>query len=144
MNIKMRPYKHETDEGLVMHSMLEGVRMNTWFGKNIKDEDLFPNHRQIIQNILASDELVSVVCCNEDDEDQIFGYLIGERENIVHFVYVKKTFRGFGFSKKMLEASGFDLHDLTFTHWTFPMNKIISKFDQIRYNPYLALRKGIK
>ncbi len=47
------------------------------------------------------------VACDPGDHDQIFGYCIHEpRNKVLHWVYVKKNFRGQGVARNLIESTG--------------------------------------
>jgi hypothetical protein len=80
-----------------------------------------------------------LVCCNPDDEDQIFGWICVENENVLHFVNVRKPFRGFKIATTLLEKAVADFRrkEFPFTHFTPQMNQLSKKWNA-RFNPYLV------
>lgn len=48
---------------------------------------------------------MAMVLCADDDENQIFGYIVYDYKTI-HFVYVKLMYRNMGFFKKLIENLG--------------------------------------
>jgi len=57
---------------------------------------------------------------------------------VVHFVYVKHTFRFLGIGKVLLDAAKIDTSKASFyTHFTKNCIKVVQKYNMI-YNPYLA------
>lgn len=75
-----------------------------------------------------------------EDPDVILGYIVSSKANIVHYTFVKKDWRKFGISNKLLQA--LELTDtVEFTHWTDPMAEYVSKHSNFKYNPYLFFKE---
>lgn len=136
----IRPFNAETDRNFVYDSWLKSVH-NLSPCNRIRAQDFFPAHRSIIDQILSSPETNILIAHPHDDSDQILGYIVTEGE-VVHFVLVKIPFQKMGIGRALLNASGVNQNDMTITHWTFAMNAIVFKFDNVRYNPYLIYQRS--
>jgi GNAT superfamily N-acetyltransferase len=86
----------------------------------------FCHHQELAKLKLKSDVRI---LCNKEDEDQIIGYSIFDGA-VLHYVYVKNFFRGFGFGKMLIA----DRHIEQVSHLTEDLKKLIKK---PVYNPYL-------
>lgn len=83
----------------------------------------------------------------EDDESSILGYLIysalrsptGDTQEVVlQYLFVKKEFQQLGIAKHLISQVNLKENDTVyFTHWTYPMDEIITKHPNLIYNPYL-------
>ena len=102
-------------------------------------------HRMLEQVIPGS---ILLVACNEEDPNQILGWccaIVAQGALILHFMYVKGTFRGFGIARKMFDTlkeiyiSEADRPYPGFFFYTHRVrvNKITTKKYGAIYNPYL-------
>ncbi len=70
------------------------------------DKALFYKEYKETVKTLISKSLI-VIACNPEDQDQIYGYLSFEKVEdipIIHFIYVKLTFRENGIAKLLLDS----------------------------------------
>lgn len=130
----------ESDKNFILNSWLRSYRKNvTWYCRaRLSSTEYFEGHRSIVYGALETSD-VSVLCDPEDD-DQIYGWCCHRRLNsdsvIVHFLYVKAPYRGFGLGEYLfdyvLDGSG-----CIATHWTWRLvdDKADSK-RRIDVNPY--------
>ena len=89
----------------------------------------------------SCDEDSSVVgACNEEDPSQVYGYIVGGALDgiaLLHFIYVKHTFRNMGVGKTLLDAMGHDKEKAgVYTHHPRMADKLASKYNFV-YHPYL-------
>lgn len=71
-----------------------------------------PEQHALIARILERPSALTVIACNPDDPDQIFGYVVAERvegqgkegRNIAHYCYVKEPFRKQGIARELLRV----------------------------------------
>lgn len=126
VNFKIRPMT-VGDEGFIFNSWLRSFRKSV--DMESKAYYLF-QHRKIEKLLRDSRVLMAV---SEDDPDQIFGWVCFapfEDEYIVHYLYVKATFRKLGIGRRLFEA----LPTIGwYTHKTYG-----SDFFDVEYNPYLG------
>lgn len=87
---------------------------------------------------MAKPKTKTFIAHPNDDHDTILGYLCCEISDhpVVHYVFVKETFRKMGIARLLLKHSGVDLNKLMFTHWTFPVDELILKYPDMIYDPY--------
>lgn len=129
------------DISFLMNSWLKSYRYGSWFTKRIRDSVYFKYHHQIVTGILSRGSCNVIVAVDPTDTYFILGYLVSEKfedKNIIHYAYVKDTFRGKGVGRKLIEASGLDLNKCCFSHWTKPVDEIIKKYAGMTYIPYLV------
>lgn len=104
------------------------------------NEIFFKEHHKIIEAILKRSQVM--VAHDQDDTDHFFGFAVYEKHEgctILHFVFVKDTFRRLGVATKLLA----DLSEPFFyTHWTKRGVALLSKRISA-FNPYL-LFEGFK
>lgn len=125
-----------------MSSWLKSYRHGSYFAKRIRDKQFFAYHHKVLERILARPTTTVTVACKPGEENTIFGYLIteffaAENKTIIHFVYVKDAFRGFGVAKQLLETVKLNPNVCYFSHWTFAVDELIKKYPGMTYNPYL-------
>ena len=81
-----------------------------------------------------------LVACNPSDPSQLYGYILaGEEEGVIviHFLYVKHTFRNMGIGKTLLDAVGHSSDNAAvYTHHTRMADRLSSKYNLV-YHPYL-------
>lgn len=94
----------------------------------------FRCHQQVISNILVDPKVKTLIACNNQDEDQIYGFIVGNADTL-HFIYTKQIFRRLGIAKKLLDSltpKGI----VQFTQYPATFEKMIHLRDFV-YNPYL-------
>lgn len=127
----------EADIPFIFSTWLRSYRDNSFFAKRIKNSIFFDGHHKVIEHLLQKPGLQVLVAHAGSDANTIFGYLVTEpAAKVVHFAYVKKSFRRLGIAKALLDHFGADLNECQFTHWTFDLDSILPKFPLITYNPY--------
>lgn len=61
------------------------------------------SQRSRIEKILDKPETYCLVASDKESPELIYGWLVGEAPNIVHYIYVKRDYRQQGICKKLLE-----------------------------------------
>lgn len=100
--------RRASDESFLYSSWLKGFRASP-SQKGVSNSIYFDRQQGVIQRILDRDSVRVLVLCNEEDEDQIYGWVCWEelgRNRVLHFVYVKHFARGNGFMRMMLREMG--------------------------------------
>ena len=141
MNEKKLPVRLRTlteeDSPFIFNSWLKSYRFSH-FGEKITNTIYFEDHHKIIDNILKKNQVI--IACNPEDPSQLYGYIVAGREDsilVLHFVYVKHTFRNMGIGKTLLDAGGHSSDVASvYTHHTRMADKLSSKYNFV-YHPYL-------
>lgn len=111
--------------------------------RSVPNSIYYAEHHGIIESIINSPNLVSLVACDPQDESQIFGYLIGENMGegfVLHWVYVKYPFRRFGVARLLLNAARQAVPGwLQYSHAGKSYDQLTRNKDYI-YNPYIILK----
>lgn len=108
--------------------------------KDMKKSVFMENHHKAIQKRMNN--FSCIVACDPQDPYVIFGYIIYNRPNVLHFAYVKGNFRGFGICKQLIkEAFGKDLKDMEITHITEYSKSVGEKYN-LDFNPYKFFEVG--
>jgi len=124
----------------VNNSLLMSYKDSSDFAKSVPKEIYFRYHHQVINNILDRASTKCFIACPETDHDLIYGYAVFEtiaRQNIFHYIYVKRAFCRFGLGEALMRAAPFTLDESCYaSHMTHKGKKIIDKLGLI-YCPYL-------
>ena len=135
-NCRLRPMV-EDDLAFIFNSWLKSYRFSH-FGEKITNTIYFEDHHRLIEKILNNSKVL--IACNPSDSSQLYGYaVVGEDDGIliVHFLYVKHTFRNMGIGKTLLDAVGHSSDVASvYTHHTRMADKLSSKYNFV-YHPYL-------
>lgn len=133
--IKLRPAKLE-DLNFILNSWLKSYR-NSPFAAKMINKVYFTNHQKLIKNLLANNLIT--IACNPQDEEQIFGYTVFNYMPadvlLIHYMYVKHTYRKFGIAKEMLTAIQKEQTGVLYTHHTKYADLLKSKVALI-FDPY--------
>ena len=127
----------DDDLPFIFNSWLKSYRFSH-FGEKITNTIYFEDQHKVIDKILKTSEVY--VACNIEDPSQLYGYIaVGEEEGVfvLHFIYVKHTFRNMGIGKTLLDAVGHDSSNASvYTHHTKVAEKLSSKYNFV-FHPYL-------
>lgn len=96
------------DLNFVLNSFLRSLRGHPNL-RHIPNEVYYPEQKLTLDRYIRSCH--TLVMCNPEVPDQIFGYVIGTPNIETVFVYVKYPYRKFGFAKRLLET----LHPALYT-----------------------------
>jgi hypothetical protein len=87
----------------------------------------------LIFRLLARSSML--VACNPDNKEQIFGYVVFEKnKRVLHFIYVKKMFRRTHIATRLMQAAfeDFDI-PINISVITTPIKHYFNKWN-LRYN----------
>ncbi len=123
-----------SDVNFIMNSFLKSLRGYPGL-RNVPNEIYYYEQTKALEALLRSSE--TLILCNPEVPDQIYGYIIAKPNKETHFVYVKYTYRKFGLARKLLEAAHPLLYKktlkATYTCRNWP--EVSAKFRHI-HNPY--------
>ncbi len=127
----------DSDVPFIFNSWLKNFRTSpTTLG--IASPVFYQQHHKVLEGLCKRASLT--VACNNTDIGQIYGYLCCEKVEdtlVIHFIYVKETFRRLGVARMLLEAQGWGPKmPIFYTHKTRMTIALSDKFP-IVYNPYL-------
>lgn len=116
------------------------------FASQIHSDVFFPNYRARIKALLEISE--TIVACNPEDEDQVYGYAVHRRIGPLHilsWINVKGTFRGLGIGHRMFKEIG-EVDIVTHlsryykTRWDEEQKRYVTRLpDGLVYNPFIDL-----
>jgi GNAT superfamily N-acetyltransferase len=90
-----------TDKNLVIVSWLNGYYYGNDKFNKIPNILFFDNYRKTITDILASPLTTIKIACLSDDPDVILGFSVFDKD-ILHWVFVKKSWRNLGIAKELV------------------------------------------
>jgi len=135
-SVRLRPII-EDDTAFIFNSWLKSYRFSH-FGEKITNTIYFAEHHKVIERLIDNSKVL--VACNPEEPSQVYGYIIGEEVDgifVLHFIYVKHTFRNMGVGKTLLDAWGHDKEKAgVYTHHTRMADKLAAKYNFV-YHPYL-------
>lgn len=121
LDLVLRPM-NKLDENFILNSWLQSARKHPEF-INISNQVYYKEYAKFIQKVIKNG---CTVLCNLQDPNSIYGYIVADQDNkLVHFIYIKYSFRKFGFAKKLFELIQPDF-EATF----------YSKKNKHSYNPF--------
>lgn len=120
------------DRNLIFSTWLIGLFYGHTFYSLIPKHIFMANYHTVIENLLKSPKVEVRIACLKEDPSVILGYSILGSENAVHWVFVKKSWRGIGIAKDLVPATV-----VASTHFT-KLGLSIMKKKNIAYNPFLV------
>ena len=90
------------DTQFIYDSWLKAIRHSNKNDHLINDV-YYPEQRKRIEEILSIADVI--IACNEQDQDQIFGYIVFKKPNILYYGHVKGPFRRMGIFNTMMQAA---------------------------------------
>jgi hypothetical protein len=131
----------EGDIGFIFSTWLKSYRHDSPLTWPIRQDVFFDQHEQLVKRLFQRPNVMIAVSCDESDPALIFGYLVIEKPNTVHFCYVKKSLRRYGIMAKLLEEFDIpkDLEGWAYSHLTNSTQTLWKegKWKGV-FNPYLA------
>lgn len=117
-----------SDLPFIYSTWLESYRYDSNFGKSHRNTIFFEDYRKVVDLILLNSE--TLVAASSEEPDIIYGYLVKEKHNVLHYIFVKGPFRRWGvgsalFTKAFPEES----LPVSYTHKTYMSIPILEKID---------------
>lgn len=88
-------------------------------------------HRPLREAVLNKPNATAIVCSSKDDPSFILGFSIVEKPEepllILHYLYVKFSFRGEGIAKELFQRS-LSIRPVLYTHETTKSKSIMEKY----------------
>jgi hypothetical protein len=90
-------------------------------------------YKLILEAIIAKPTNTILIACDINDHDTIFGFsCLSSDFNIIHWVFIKKLFRGKGVGKSLVPQNPISVSHLSETGKSL----LTSKFPQTVFNPF--------
>ena len=127
------------DVNFIFATMLKSYRHASTFARKISNDVFYKYHRAFLDSCLKRPNSQVLIAHPKGEPDVILGYLLTEKrdtgENVIHYTYVKKSFRQMGVARALWQK--LDKQDYTITHYTVDADWITKKYSNLIYNPYL-------
>lgn len=88
-----------SDQAFIFSSFLKGLYYGNDFYRQIDKEAFMSNYKKVLTQLLIKSQCK--VAVQNDDDDSLIGYSIYE-PGILHYLFVKPTFRRFGVAKSLV------------------------------------------
>jgi GNAT superfamily N-acetyltransferase len=115
----------EEDLPFIYSSWLQSYKKTV---KYVSDKNYYKGQHAVIAALLEHSN--SAVLCSQET-DRIVGYIVWEGDTL-HYIYVKNTFRGFGFGSSMVATCVPNVQ--YFTHYTPAMSRFLPGCEFDPYN----------
>lgn len=135
--IQIRPIS-QVDVPFVIASWLKSYK-GAFFAKDIHPKTYFAGQHRVVSSLLQT--CTTWVACAESDPTEIYGFICGEYQGqafVLHYIYVKHTFRNLGIAKQLLAQFPLTLPVNFYTHHNAVAHKQAAAYHML-YNPYIAL-----
>ena len=119
------------DLNFILATWLRGLYYGcAWFSQIPKDI-FMSNYRPVIEAILLNG--TTRVACLKDDQDVILGYSVcGREDSVLHWTFVKSSWRGIGVARSLIPPSV-----KIVTHLTKIGSGFLRSHPAIVFNPFL-------
>lgn len=128
------------DVRFILSTWLNHFKNHSYFAKRITNGVYYPWHEKIAKRILGKPQTNILMATLPGDPEVLLAFLVYERSEIdppiIHFAFVKETWRKMGIAKELIMHSKINLHESIFTHWTYDADQLVKKFHGMIYNPY--------
>lgn len=122
----------ESDLPFIYASWLKGLRYgNDTFGA-IQQDAYFKCYHQVLERVLENQNTSIRIACLKDEPDAILGYSVSTGD-ILHFVFVKRSWRRIGIAKDLVNMCP----PKTVTHITKVGESILNKLPGVSFNPFV-------
>lgn len=130
----MRDMK-EADKNFILATFLRGLYYGNYWWNDVPKQIFMDNYKIVAEELLQQ-SMVKVACLKEDS-DIILGYSILSTDfQVIHWVFVKSSWRQKGIAKNLLPK-----YPSAVTHLTKLGLKLLSKYENTVYNPFKILNK---
>ena len=139
--IQHRKFK-ESDRDYLTRSILMSYLSGSQEIRKINKDSYLTAHNKTVNGLL--DNCQCVVVCDGEDEDLIYGFVIYQQMkdwDVLHYVYVRKDFRGRGIGKDLIKTAKSGNDQVAISHLTddFKPARLKSMWKKAIYDCYLQL-----
>ena len=136
------------DYPFIYSSWLKSYR-NSDFATTQANHVYHLNQHNIIEEILNTCEVYLITSAPSPEQEILFGFIAYEylqNVPVIHYLYIKYTYRGFGLGKALFNLAVNTLPDgskepFLYTYHSFDAKQLRVKFNACIYNPYIAIVK---
>lgn len=126
-----------SDFNFVANSYLRSYRSGPE-AKYMPSDFYYPEYKEKLTHMIKTGKVT--ILCSSQDEDQIVGYSITDKIldwNILHYVYIKFTFRRMGLAKQLLADLSLGQNVTICTHIPKMWSNCITKY-KLAFDPKYA------
>ena len=138
MNYKIRG-RVPNDIEFITSRLLNYYKQYSAWGKSMSKDVFMKNHSMQLNKVLKHCRFH--VACDPEEQKNILGFLITERgsnQDIIHFAFVKKDFRGKGIMTDLVKMAK-KYENCIYTHKTSDKNVLLKAYKDPIFNPYRFL-----
>lgn len=141
MEIDIRPYDSIADEAFLLSTWIKSYGSSPAV-RAMPRPIYFIEQRLRILELLRGGEIEIKVACSKEAPELIFGYIVTNKPNTLHYLYVKGTYRNSSVARQLV-APYIGNEPLYYTHaptegWLYEYIK--AALPNFIYNPYLLER----
>lgn len=137
-SVILRPYDAVSDEAFLYSTWMKSYKESGW-GRAIPAPIYNIEQRSRIDKLLKREDTWILIASNLETPEHIYGWMVGEGNNKIHYLYVKHSYRGQGIGDKLVGDLRSD--HIIYTHrptpiWVEAKLKEDGKYTNWIYNPY--------
>ncbi len=134
------------DLNFVANSWGSSYYKGALYQRHLSPEEFHKHHRPIRDKFFANPNGAIIICASRSDENIIIGWAAVEKPEaaglILHYVYVKQAFKGWGIANELIERA-LPERPILYTHLTERADKIMysngdGRFKDFYYSPHLT------
>ena len=104
------------------------------FARGVSKDTYMRLHHLVLERVIARSCIW--VACDAEDPSVLYGFICAEGD-ILHYLFVKRRFRGLGIGGRLLAEAGFSATGpKLFTHLTDSMIRLRQRWPLAEYSPY--------
>lgn len=124
-----------SDENFIYASWLRGMYYGESWLSLMKKDVFMATYHKVVETLINSPGVQIKVACLKDDPEVILGYAVLSRvAPVLHWVFVKSSWRGIGIAKSLVPSE-----TKIVTNVTKSGLAIMRKYPGVSYNPLLCL-----
>lgn len=146
-DVLLRDYNHISDSDFLYSTWIKSFR-DSGFCRAVPTPIYNRSQRERVRALLEKDFTYVLVACSPETPELIYGYAVGEAPNVLHYVYVKKDYRGQGIGKRLLShlLDHSTNNPVLYTHKSADIahEALLKERDELRnwiYDPYWIERE---
>jgi hypothetical protein len=129
--VAIRAYAAE-DKNFILATFLRGLYYGESIYSRMHKRTFMEKFHQVAETALNLPTIYIRVACLKDDPDVILGYAVLSRNNALHWVFVKKSWRGIGICKDLVPESTKTVTNLT------KIGLIIANKKNLTFDPFVV------
>lgn len=124
------------DVAFVVNGWLEGYWPDCPCSLVMPKAEWWRRWHGVVENALADQRNRNLVACSADNETFLFGFIVARPPSVLHWIYVKQTFRGNGIAHALQAGSGLK-GPVRFSSWSEGARRMAFANRDLSYDPRL-------